>query len=134
MVNSPEWKTWYEATGSDMSELHWKCYEFMESIWCSIGSFATDFINCSIVDNNKPLTHLHTHGITSALMAFKAFRLTIMMAQSTMSPIPMTNHFSKMLSVAVSGKDARKRDVAQTHTPKQGAPEGKCKEPTKAPS
>ena len=90
----------------------------MEPIWCSIGSFATDFINCSIVDNNKTLTQLHTYGITLALTAFRAFRLTIMMAQWTMSPIPMTNRFSKMLSVAVSGKDARKHDVAQTHNPK----------------
>ena len=76
-----------------MPELHWKCYQFMESIWCSIGSFTTNFINCSVVDNNEPLTQLHTHGITSALMDFKVFQLTIMMAQSTMSPIPTTNPF-----------------------------------------
>lgn len=132
MVNSLEWKMWYKATGSDMPELHWKCYKFMGSSWCSIGSFATDFISCSVVDNGEPMTQLHTQGLTLALMAFKTFRTTIVMAQLTMSPIATSNQFSKMLSVVVPGKDAKKHDVTQTHSPKQGGSDGKCEEAAKA--
>ncbi len=44
-VNSPEWKQWYEMVGPQMPDLHLCCFGYLESIWNSLATFATNYIN-----------------------------------------------------------------------------------------
>ena len=86
-INSPNWRVWWEICGGEMPHLHWLCYGYLESIWMGMAKFATDFTNCNVIVENRPLTELDYTGIKDALRVYKAFRNKILDAQATSTPI-----------------------------------------------
>ena len=86
-VNGPEWKRWMEMTRAEMPNIHMTLYGYLESIWIGVATFATNFNNCNVIGENRPLTDLHLNGLKLALRSYKAFKDAVLNAQASNVPI-----------------------------------------------
>jgi hypothetical protein len=112
-VNSPEWKQWYEMVGAQMPEIHLCCFGYLESIWNSLAMFATDYINCNVASENRPIGELDLKALKRVGIIYKAFQQTMLTAQATMTPV---RDFPLHLKAPNREVD-RKRDTASTAKP-----------------
>ena len=106
-VNSPEWKQWYEMVGPQMPDLHLCCFGYLESIWNSLATFATDYTNCNVITENRPMADLDLKALKRVGVIYRAFQQTMLTAQATMTPVR-----DYPLHLKAPSKDAdRKRDT-----------------------
>jgi hypothetical protein len=74
-----------------MPLIHWYCYSFLERIFNCFADFATDFGNGNIMSEARPIDQLNTKGLIRAITTYKAFCTQIILHQSQMTPIVVTN-------------------------------------------
>ena len=86
-VKTPGWKRWFEITGSEMPAIQLMLYGYLESVWIGVATFATDFNNCNVITEKRPLTELHTTGLQMAARAYKAFKEAVLNAQASNAAI-----------------------------------------------
>ena len=92
-VNNPDWKRWWEHVSNNKPNFHWKCLEYLKTIFNAIATFACDFINYNMIFENCRIEQLDTSTLLRAIRAYKAFHTTVLDAQAKLSPITEGTHY-----------------------------------------
>jgi|APFre7841882793_1041355.scaffolds.fasta_scaffold13015_2 hypothetical protein len=62
-VNHLDWKHWWEHVSNEMPHFHWKCLEYLGTIFNAIATFAPDFINENMIYEDLPIEQLDTSAL-----------------------------------------------------------------------
>lgn len=123
LVNDADWREYWAKVGSEMPDFHLQCYGYLDSMWNNLALFASDFNNCNVINEARPITELDLSKLTNVVKAYKGFRYTLHMAQATMTPITAAPQYLK-LAIAFADKTHKKRDT-DTSTSKSPSPTAK---------
>ena len=53
-----DWDEWMESCGTQMPNIHFHFYLFIDRIWALLAQGATDFKNTNVVMGNRPIEDL----------------------------------------------------------------------------
>ena len=62
-LQASQWKEWQVNVTTDMPNLHWQLYTYLESSWVHLTEFALNFTNINVITHNKPLIELETSSL-----------------------------------------------------------------------
>lgn len=124
LINNSDWREYWARVGPEMTDFHLQCYAYLETMWNNLASFALDFGNCNVINENRPMADLELSKLRSVVKAFKGFRYSLAMAQATNAPITTVPQYLK-LALTPLEKSSKRRDNDAATASKSAATNGK---------